>query len=76
MNKLNPKKLILAFVVATIGASGIYLIAADHIDAPAVTGSKSDITDFFAFQNPSNNSNMEAYATDTWAIALLLKTTR
>ncbi len=58
MNKLNPKKLILALVVVTICASGIYLIAADHIDAPAVTGSKSDITDFFVFQNPANTSNM------------------
>lgn len=58
MKKLNPKKIILALVVATIGASGIYLIAADHIDAPAVTGSKSDITDFYVFQSPSNNSNM------------------
>lgn len=58
MKKLNLKKIILALSVATIGASGIYLIAADHIDAPAVTGSKSDITDFYVFQSPSNNSNM------------------
>lgn len=58
MKKINPKKLILALVVATISASGIYLIAADHIDAPAVTGSKSDITDFYVFQSPSNSSNM------------------
>ncbi len=41
---------------------GIYVMAADHIDAPAVgsltTGSASvDITDFYAFQSPSNEDN-------------------
>ncbi len=58
MNKLNPKKLVVAFVAATICATGAYLIAADHADAPAVTGKTSDITDVYAFQSPSNASNM------------------
>jgi hypothetical protein len=58
MKKLNPKKLIMASVVATICASGVYLIAADHADAPAVTGKTSDITDVYAFQSPTNASNM------------------
>jgi hypothetical protein len=58
MNKLNPKKLVVACVAATICATGAYLIAADHIDAPALTGSKSDITDFYAFQSPTNSANM------------------
>ncbi len=58
MNKLNPKKLVMAVVVATICASGVYLIAADHADAPAVTGKTSDITDVYAFQSPTNSSNM------------------
>ena len=44
------------WLVAAGAAS--YLIAADHIDAPAVTGTGSDITDFYAFQSPSNSSNM------------------
>lgn len=39
-------------------ASTICLIAADHIDAPAVTGTGSDITDFYAFQSPENANNM------------------
>lgn len=58
MNKINPKKLMMAVVVATICASGVYLIAADHADAPAVTGKTSDITDVYAFQSPTNSSNM------------------
>lgn len=58
MNKINPKKLMMAVVVAMVCASGVYLIAADHADAPAVTGKTSDITDVYAFQSPSNSSNM------------------
>jgi hypothetical protein len=58
MNKLNPKKLMMAVVVATICATGAYLIAADHADAPAVTGKTSDITDVYAFQSPTTASNM------------------
>lgn len=47
-------------VIAVLG--GI-LFAADHIDAPAVTGPGStspanDITDIYAFQNPADNSKM------------------
>ena len=36
--------------------AGLCVIAADHIDAPAVAGGTSDITDFYAFQgeNPDN----------------------
>jgi hypothetical protein len=49
-----------AFVLAA--ASGVYLIAADHIDAPNVTGGTSaspvslgsDITDVYAFANGEN----------------------
>ncbi|WP_264543186.1 MULTISPECIES: DUF4331 domain-containing protein [Flavobacterium] len=37
--------------------SGLLLIAADHADAPAVTGNASDITDVYAFQG-QNTSNM------------------
>jgi hypothetical protein len=56
------KKLITAslFVAALVG--GI-IYAADHIDAPAVTGAGSaslgnDITDIYAFQSPADNSKM------------------
>lgn len=43
--------------LALTGVIAISLIAADHIDAPAVQGGKSDITDFYAFQG-TNTSNM------------------
>ncbi len=36
----------------------VYLFAADHIDAPGVASTTSDITDFYAFQSPENNSNL------------------
>jgi len=39
-----------------IATLSIFLISADHIDAPAVAGTKADITDFYAFQG-SNSSN-------------------
>ena len=43
------------FVFAT--AVGI-VFAADHIDAPAVTSTTSDITDYYAFQSPADNNNL------------------
>lgn len=46
-------------LLVLVGLSAtVYLIASDHIDAPAVMGTGSDITDFYAFQSPSNSSNM------------------
>lgn len=56
------KKLITGALLCLIAAGGI-LLAADHIDAPAVTGPGStspgnDITDIYAFQSPSDNSKM------------------
>jgi hypothetical protein len=53
----NLKMLGLASMVVITGAAS-YLIAADHIDAPAVTGTGSDITDLYVFQSPSNTDNM------------------
>jgi hypothetical protein len=43
---------------------GGIIYAADHIDAPAVTGANSsslgnDITDIYAFQNPGDNTKMD-----------------
>ena len=42
--------------VSLIIGLGIFLIAADHIDAPAVAGTSADLTDFYAFEgaNPDN----------------------
>lgn len=50
----------IAIGLATVGAIAF---AADHIDAPAVTGPNStsigaDITDVYAFQSPTDNSKL------------------
>lgn len=56
------KKILFGGLLAVALAGGI-LFAADHIDAPAVTGAGStsigsDITDVYAFQSPADNSKM------------------
>lgn len=56
------KRLTLAMIMMILAAGGIYLIGADHVDAPAVgslaTGSTAaDITDFYAFESPDNADN-------------------
>lgn len=38
--------------------ASVYLFAADHIDAPGVASTSSDITDFYAFQSMENTSNI------------------
>ncbi|TYP95093.1 protein of unknown function (DUF4331) [Fodinibius salinus] len=54
---MNLKKILLiSGSILVIAAVGIF--AADHIDAPAVEGTTSDITDLYAFQAPDNNSNL------------------
>jgi len=55
------KKFLLGAIIAL--ALGGIILAADHIDAPAVTGSGNislgtDITDVYAFQSPADNSKM------------------
>jgi len=42
--------------VAVIAVTGFFAIAADHMDAPAVTGGSNDITDFYAFQGQNTNN--------------------
>jgi Domain of unknown function (DUF4331) len=56
--KLNVRRIAVALVGVAAVTSGAYLIAADHIDAPAVTSKSSDITDFYAFQSPTTSTNM------------------
>jgi hypothetical protein len=56
------KKILVGGLLAAAFTSGI-IFAADHIDAPAVTGANStstgaDITDIYAFQSPTDNSKM------------------
>jgi uncharacterized protein DUF4331 len=57
------KKRILIAGAVVLALGGGILWAADHIDAPAVTGTGNvslgtDITDVYAFQSPADNSNM------------------
>jgi len=49
------KILLTGFIVVAIASAGI-LVAADHIDAPAVTNQPTDITDLYVFrgQDPNN----------------------
>jgi hypothetical protein len=53
------KKSKLFAVIGGIGVAvlSIFLISADHIDAPAVAGTNADITDFYAFQG-ENSGNL------------------
>jgi hypothetical protein len=51
------KKSTKIFGLVALLVSGIGLVAADHIDAPAVKGTASDITDYYVFQG-ENTSNM------------------
>ena len=56
------KKILLGLSLGLVVAGGI-IYAADHIDAPAVTGAGNvstgaDITDLYAFQSPADNSKM------------------
>ena len=51
------KKTKILIASAIVGIATFVAIAADHIDAPAVTGTTSDITDYYAFQG-SNAANL------------------
>ncbi len=53
---MKKQHLFFGLAAALTVVVGVY--AADHIDAPAVTGGTSDITDYYAFESPSNSSNM------------------
>ncbi|HLV38134.1 DUF4331 family protein [Xanthomarina sp.] len=44
------KKMKVLLGIGALTAAGFFMVAADHIDAPAVQGGTSDITDFYAFQ--------------------------
>lgn len=39
-----------------VAALSVFLISADHIDAPAIAGTTADITDFYAFQGENNGN--------------------
>jgi len=42
--------------IGVVAAASFFIVAADHIDAPAVKGGTSDITDFYAFQGENTNN--------------------
>ncbi|MCB0584945.1 MAG: DUF4331 family protein [Phaeodactylibacter sp.] len=54
---MKKKHLLLTALILLATTVGI-VWAADHIDAPGVTSTTSDITDFYAFQSPENPGNM------------------
>jgi hypothetical protein len=54
---MKRNKILLSAIVAATLITGGVMYAADHIDAPAVTGQASDITDMYVFQG-QNTSNM------------------
>ncbi|MBU2951344.1 DUF4331 domain-containing protein [Tamlana agarivorans] len=41
--------------IGVIALAAFFIVAADHIDAPAVQGGNSDITDFYAFQGENTD---------------------
>ncbi len=51
---MKKTKMILG--LSLVAVSGLLLVAADHIDAPSVTGNASDITDVYAFQGQDPNN--------------------
>lgn len=51
---MKKSKILIGAAVLTI--AGFFAIAADHIDAPAVAGGTSDITDIYAFQGQDNDN--------------------
>lgn len=53
---MKKSKILIGAAVLTI--AGFFAIAADHIDAPAVMGGTSDITDIYAFQSQENSNNI------------------
>jgi len=50
------KKTKILFVAGLLSVIGLIMVAADHIDAPAVAGTTADITDFYAFQGEDTNN--------------------
>lgn len=51
---MKKTKLLAATLLVAI--IGLIAVAADHIDAPAITGTSADITDFYAFEAEDSNN--------------------
>lgn len=50
------KKSKMALGLSLVAMAGLVFMAADHADAPAVTGNAADITDVYAFQGQDTNN--------------------
>jgi hypothetical protein len=50
------KKTKMVVGLSLVAIAGLVFMAADHADAPAVTGNASDITDVYAFQGQDTNN--------------------
>ncbi|WP_310377629.1 DUF4331 family protein [Flavobacterium sp.] len=50
------KKIKIVLGLSLVAVSGLVFMAADHADAPAVTGNANDITDVYAFQGQDTNN--------------------
>ena len=55
---MKKTKIIAAIGGLSFAALSVFLIAADHIDAPAVAGTKVDIADLYAFEGDNPNSTV------------------
>ena len=53
---MKRKNLFLTGIIAAAVLTGGILIAADHIDAPAVTNQPTDITDLYVFRAQDANN--------------------
>ena len=53
---MKRKNLLLTCILATAIVTGGILVAADHIDAPAVTNQPTDITDLYVFRGQNTNN--------------------
>ena len=55
-NFIIMKKQKIYFGISILVAAAFIFVAADHIDAPAVQGGTSDITDYYAFQGENTDN--------------------
>jgi hypothetical protein len=52
------KKFLNYSILTSVLLVALFLMSADHIDAPSVQGTASDIGDFYAFESPQQSENM------------------
>lgn len=55
---MKKPKLYAAIGALVVAGAALFMIAADHIDAPAVAGTTTDIADLYAFEGDNANSTV------------------